>query len=182
VAGLAPPELLISVNLSAREVVDPEIEERVVYALRESGFEPANLILEVTESVVLEDVEGAIRNLTNLAALGVQIAMDDFGTGYSSFSHLERLPVDILKIDQSFLACIRDTEDVADLAYAIIQLSGTLGVTPIAEGVETAIQVGRLRQMGCHLAQGYYLGMPLDAAATRALLARSHRQAKQPRA
>ena len=173
VAGLAPPELLISVNLSAREVVDPEIEERVVYALRESGFEPANLILEVTESVVLEDVEGAIRNLTNLAALGVQIAMDDFGTGYSSFSHLERLPVDILKIDQSFLACIRATEDVADLAYAIIQLSGTLGVTPIAEGVETAIQVGRLRQMGCHLAQGYYLGMPLDAAATRALLARA---------
>jgi diguanylate cyclase (GGDEF)-like protein/PAS domain S-box-containing protein len=169
--GLARADLMMSVNLSAGEIVDPRIADVVVHALRESGFDPVNLILEITESVVMQDVDTAVRNLSTLRALGVHVAIDDFGTGYSSLSHLEQLPVDILKIDRSFLTRVGDIDDVSDLAHAIIQLSETLGITPIAEGVESPAQAARLQKMGCHLAQGYHLGVPLDAAATKELLA-----------
>jgi diguanylate cyclase (GGDEF)-like protein/PAS domain S-box-containing protein len=169
--GLAPADLLISVNLSAREVVDSQIEDAITQTVQQSGFDPGNLILEITESAVMQDVDAAVRNLAALSTHGIRIAIDDFGTGYSSLSHLERLPVDILKIDRSFLARMSASDDAADLARAIVQLAQTFGVTPIAEGVESEGQVVRLRQMGCHLAQGFHLGIPLDARATRKLLA-----------
>ena len=168
--GLVATNLLVSVNLSAREITDSGIKDSVARSLDESGFDPKHLILEITESAVMSDIEVAVHNLELLRTLGLRIAIDDFGTGYSSISHLERLPIDILKIDKSFLNVITKRDNMPDLAQAIVQLAQTLGLVPIAEGVERSEQASRLRKLGCRLAQGYLLGMPLDAAATEALL------------
>jgi diguanylate cyclase (GGDEF)-like protein/PAS domain S-box-containing protein len=167
---LAATNLLVSVNLSAREITDERITDSVAQSLHESGFEVKHLILEITESAVLRDIGAAVQNLQALRALGLRIALDDFGTGYSSISHLERLPIDILKIDKSFLNVITKRDNMPDLAQAIVQLAQTLGLVPIAEGVERPEQASRLRKLGCRLAQGYHLGMPLDDAATEMLL------------
>jgi diguanylate cyclase (GGDEF)-like protein/PAS domain S-box-containing protein len=171
--GLAPAGLLMSVNLSAREISDNSIRESVSLSLLETGFEPTNLILEITESALLRDLEATIRNLEALKSLGLSIAVDDFGTGFSSFSHLEQLPIDILKVDRSFVANITEHGGRPSLAPAIVQLAHTLGLTAIAEGVESPDQVSPLRDLHCALAQGYHLGMPLDANATEGLL-RAH--------
>jgi diguanylate cyclase (GGDEF)-like protein/PAS domain S-box-containing protein len=168
--GLAPADLLMSVNLSAREIADSSIRESVSLSLLETGFEPTNLILEITESALLRDLEATIRNLQSLKSLGLSIAVDDFGTGFSSFSHLEQLPIDILKVDRSFIATISDSDGRPSLAPAIVQLAHTLGLTAIAEGVESPDQVTPLRDLQCRLAQGYHLGMPLDAHETEGLL------------
>jgi diguanylate cyclase (GGDEF)-like protein/PAS domain S-box-containing protein len=171
--GLAPAGLLMSVNLSAREIADSAIRESVSLSLLETGFEPKHLILEITESALLRDLEATIRNLESLKSLGLSIAVDDFGTGFSSFSHLEQLPIDILKVDRSFVANIALDEGRPSLAPAILQLAHTLGLTAIAEGVESQDQVSPLRDLQCRLAQGYHLGMPLDADETEGLL-RAH--------
>jgi diguanylate cyclase (GGDEF)-like protein len=171
--GLAPAGLLMSVNLSAREIADSAIRDSVSLSLLETGFEPKHLILEITESALLRDLEATIRNLESLKSLGLSIAVDDFGTGFSSFSHLEQLPIDILKVDRSFVANIAIDEGRPSLAPAIVQLAHTLGLTAIAEGVESQDQVTPLRDLQCRLAQGYHLGMPLDADETEGLL-RAH--------
>jgi diguanylate cyclase (GGDEF)-like protein/PAS domain S-box-containing protein len=168
--GLAGPELQICINLSARELVDSSLGEKVAASLAMTGFNPSHLILEITESAVMKDVEATERNLHALKALGLQIAIDDFGTGYSSFSHLERLPIDILKVDRSFVGAPSKRADFPDLAQAIIQLAQTLGLEAIAEGVETEDQASHLREIGCKLAQGYHLGMPVSAEETEDLL------------
>ncbi len=168
--GLAPAELLMSVNLSAREISDSSIRESVSLSLLETGFEPRHLILEITESALLRDLEATIRNLQSLKSLGLSIAVDDFGTGFSSFSHLEQLPIDILKVDRSFVANITAPDGRPSLAPAIVQLAHTLGLTAIAEGVESQDQVTPLRDLQCTLAQGFHLGMPLDADETEGLL------------
>ena len=168
--GLVATNLLVSVNLSAREITDARIKDSVATSLDGSGFEAKHLILEITERAVLSDIEAAVQNLEALRALGLRIAIDDFGTGYSSISHLERLPIDILKIDKSFLSVMTKRDNMPDLAQAIVQLAHTLGLVPIAEGVERPEQASRLRKLGCRLAQGYHLGMPLDATATATLL------------
>jgi len=168
--GLAPAGLLMSVNLSAREISDSAIRESVSLSLLETGFEPTHLILEITESALLRDLEATIRNLQSLKSLGLSIAIDDFGTGFSSFSHLEQLPIDILKVDRSFVANITSLDGGPSLAPAIVQLAHTLGLTAIAEGVESPDQVEPLRDLQCRLAQGYHLGMPLDALETEELL------------
>jgi diguanylate cyclase (GGDEF)-like protein len=168
--GLAPADLLMSVNLSAREISDSAIRESVSLSLLETGFEPRHLILEITESALLRDLDATIRNLESLKSLGLSIAVDDFGTGFSSFSHLEQLPIDILKVDRSFVANITDQGGRPSLAPAIVQLAHTLGLTAIAEGVESPEQVTPLRDLACTLAQGYHLGMPLDALETEGLL------------
>jgi predicted signal transduction protein with EAL and GGDEF domain len=168
--GLAPAGLLMSVNLSSREIADSSIRESVSLSLLETGFEPKHLILEITESALLRDLDATIRNLEALKSLGLSIAVDDFGTGYSSFSHLEQLPIDILKVDRSFVANITDPDGRPSLAPAIVQLAHTLGLIAIAEGVESSDQVSPLRELKCKLAQGYHLGMPLDALQTEGLL------------
>jgi diguanylate cyclase (GGDEF)-like protein len=168
--GLAPDSLLMSVNLSAREIADSSIRESVSLSLLETGFEPTHLILEITESALMRDLDATIRNLESLKSLGLRIAVDDFGTGFSSFSHLELLPIDILKVDRSFVATINALDGRPSLAPAIVQLAHTLGLTAIAEGVELPEQVMPLRDIECTLAQGYHLGMPLDAGETEGLL------------
>jgi EAL domain-containing protein (putative c-di-GMP-specific phosphodiesterase class I) len=168
----AGADLAISVNVSSRRLIDPALAHDVATVLDEVGLAPSSLILEITESAMMRDTEVAARNLGVLKSLGVRIALDDFGTGYSSLSYLERLPIDILKIDRSFVSGIEERAGQVGLAPAIVQLAHTLGHAAIAEGIENPDQVTRLRSMGCRLGQGYHLGVPLDAKATGELLTR----------
>jgi diguanylate cyclase (GGDEF)-like protein/PAS domain S-box-containing protein len=176
--GLIPADFSLSINVSAREMVDAAIGESVMEVLAGSDFDPFNLILEITESAMMRDTETAIEQMHTLKALGLRISIDDFGTGYSSLAYLQRLPIDSLKVDRSFVSPLSGWEAPAGLVHAIIQIAGTLGYTTIAEGVENATQVMRLRHLGCEYGQGFHLGAPLDAPATEALL--SSRQAGSP--
>ena len=168
--GLVAPNASISVNLSARDMVEAGIDRAVRILLSESGFDPSNLIVEITESAMMNDIDAAVRELRSLKALGLRIAIDDFGTGYSSLAYLQRLPIDILKIDRSFVATLSEDNESVTLVNAIIRMAEALGHTTIAEGIERATQAKILSRLGCHLGQGYLLGPPLDAASMEALL------------
>jgi diguanylate cyclase (GGDEF)-like protein/PAS domain S-box-containing protein len=163
-------ELAISVNVSSRRLVDARLADDVATLLGKVGLDPSTLILEITESGVMRDTEVAAHNLRTLRSFGIRIALDDFGTGYSSLSYLEHLPIDILKIDKTFVGAMTEQQGEMGLTLAIVQLAQTLGHTPIAEGVESALQVEHLRRFGCRLAQGYHLGVPKDAPGTEELL------------
>jgi EAL domain-containing protein (putative c-di-GMP-specific phosphodiesterase class I) len=163
-------DLAISVNVSSRRLIDLSLADDVAVVLEDVGLDPSSLILEITESAMMRDTEMAAQNLAILKALGVRIALDDFGTGYSSLSYLERLPIDILKIDRSFVSTINAGASPAGLAPAIVQLAHTLGHTTIAEGIENETQADHLRQMGCQLGQGYHLAIPQDARSIGRLL------------
>ena len=176
----APAPLTIAVNLSARQLQHPGIVDEVHAALAAAGLDPQSLVLEITETAIMEQLDAAITILTELRRLGVRLALDDFGTGYSSLSYLQRLPVDILKIDRSFVAGVaKSTEDSA-LARGILTLGQTLGLETVAEGIETAEQLAALRELGCQLGQGYYFARPLGPAAVDALLERHYPRAHTP--
>jgi len=168
--GLVAQDASISVNLSARDMVEAGIDRAVRILLSESGFDPSNLIVEITESAMMSDIDAAVRELRSLKALGLRIAIDDFGTGYSSLAYLQRLPIDILKIDRSFVATLSEDDESVTLVNAIIRMAEALGHTTIAEGIERTTQGRILRQLGCHLGQGYLLGPPLDAASMEKVL------------
>jgi diguanylate cyclase (GGDEF)-like protein/PAS domain S-box-containing protein len=162
--------LSMSVNVSARQLQDASIVEDVESALRETGLDPGSLILELTESAVAENVEGAAATLQQLKWMSVQLAMDDFGTGYSSLSSLSRLPLDILKIDQSFVARLDQDAEGRAVVYAITSLATALGVRVTGEGIETASQRSTLLELGCNHGQGFLLGRPAPAEEIAALL------------
>ncbi|MBV8633462.1 MAG: EAL domain-containing protein, partial [Burkholderiaceae bacterium] len=156
--------LRVAVNLSARQFSQKDLVESVAETLVETGLDPACLEIELTESLVMTDVERAIGVLRNLKFLGVKLSIDDFGTGYSSLSYLKRFPIDVLKIDQSFVRDITvDAEDAA-IAAAIISLAHSLKLQVIAEGVETEAQLTFLRRHGCDQMQGYYFSRPVAPA------------------
>ncbi|HEX4905078.1 MAG TPA: EAL domain-containing protein [Acidimicrobiales bacterium] len=161
-------ELIVTVNLSPRQLLDETITERVASVLARSGLSPSALVLEITEGAMVHDADLAVSRLDALKALGVHLAIDDFGTGYSSLSYLHRLPIDIVKIDRSFVEQL-DRDD-ASLASAIVSMAQALQLTTIAEGVETPHQLSVLRDLGCELAQGFHLAMPADADTVSALL------------
>ena len=165
------PALVMSVNLSAGQLVEPGLSRRIAADVAESGFAPSSLVIEITESEMLTDNEATVLNLAELRSLGVRIALDDFGTGFSSLSHLDRLQVDIVKIDKSFVQALGTPDDSRSMTAAMVQLARTLGYETIAEGVESRKQEASLRALGCSLAQGYQLGRPRDADATEELLA-----------
>jgi predicted signal transduction protein with EAL and GGDEF domain len=155
--------LQVSVNLSARQFADPHLVSMVADALAASGLPSDRLWLEITESVLMEEAEATVDTLRALRALGVRISIDDFGTGYSSLSYLKRFPVDVLKIDRSFVDGLGvDPEDQA-IVTAIVSLARALGLGVVAEGVETAEQLDEVRRLGCNGVQGYYLGRPQPA-------------------
>ncbi len=158
--GMEPP-IGLSVNLSPRQIEDPNLLEDVTAALRESGLHPRDLLLEITESVLLYDSEILADRLRRLKELGVHLAIDDFGTGFSSLSYLQRLPLDFLKIDRSFVNELKDGAGASSLAGTIVALARSLGLRVIAEGVETEGQQRRLREMGCDMAQGFLYARPL---------------------
>jgi diguanylate cyclase (GGDEF)-like protein/PAS domain S-box-containing protein len=161
-AGL--PELALSVNLSALQFRRSNLVDAVAHALQMSGLPPHLLELELTESILLQDIDNTLHTVRQLKALGVRLSIDDFGTGYSSLSYLKRFAVDKLKIDQSFVRDIGSDPDDAAIVRAIIQLAKSLRLELIAEGVETADQLTFLRQEGCRQIQGYLLSHPLPAA------------------
>lgn len=169
---LAPPEheLRLSVNVSARDLDDGGLPERVSMALRRHGVAPGRLTLEVTETAVMANEERAIEVLNALAGLGVELSVDDFGTGHSSLSRLQRLPLDELKIDRSFVSAEESRSPL--FVGAIVGLARELGLRVVAEGVDEAATLGVLAEMGCDLAQGYHLSAPLDAEGIRDWLTR----------
>jgi diguanylate cyclase (GGDEF)-like protein len=166
------PAVTIAVNLSSVQFSDPALAERVEEIARVVGVPLDYLELEVTESMLLVDSDAALKTLTALRAKGVKIAIDDFGTGYSSLSYLRRLPLDKLKLDQSF---IRDAGNEGDVAItrAIIAMAQSLKLAVVAEGVETQAQIDLLLSLGCTTVQGFLLGRPMPAAATAELLRES---------
>jgi diguanylate cyclase (GGDEF)-like protein/PAS domain S-box-containing protein len=167
------PPLSVSVNLSATELRTGSVVEELARAAAESGLEPVNLVLEFNESMMLGDVDATISVLKELKQLGVKLAVDDFGVGQSSLSHLQRFPVDFLKIDPSFVDGLdRGPEDSA-LARAIVRLAQVLQLEVVAEGVEREAQVSALRDIGCQMAQGYLFARPLDEPTLTALLERA---------
>lgn len=157
------PPLVMCVNLSARQLRDPELVSDVARVLEETGLDPASLDLEITESVLVRDTEASVVVLDRLRGLGLNLIVDDFGTEYSSLSYLKRLPVNFLKIDRSFVAGIdKDAKDEA-IVSSVVGLASSLGMAAIAEGVESAGQAVRLHELGCGLAQGFYFGKPRPA-------------------
>jgi diguanylate cyclase (GGDEF)-like protein/PAS domain S-box-containing protein len=154
--------LVMSVNLSVKQLQSDTIVKDVSDALEESGLNAGNLVLEITESVMMADVDLAVKRLEQLKALGVRLAMDDFGTGYSSLSYLSRFPVDILKMDRSFLA---SRHTVTGLAAAIVGLGASLGLDVVAEGIELPEQITSLRDLGCELGQGFLFAKAMNRAA-----------------
>jgi EAL domain-containing protein (putative c-di-GMP-specific phosphodiesterase class I) len=155
------PALHVAVNLSSKQLQQKNFAEVVKRALRESGLEPQYLDLELTESLLMQDMESAVAILKELKDLGVLISLDDFGTGYSSLSYLKRFPIDFLKIDRSFVKDIAHDRYGAGIVRAIIVMAHTLGIKVIAEGVETSEQLGYLRDHGCDISQGYFCSKPL---------------------
>ncbi len=162
--------LTLCVNLSARQVQYPRLAQEVVRIIRETGVDPNNLNLEVTESVVMKEEETTFARLSELKQLGIELAIDDFGTGYSSLSYLKRLPVDVLKIDRSFVWGLGDTHADTMLVSAVIELAHALGLGTVAEGVETAEQLEQLRNLGCDMVQGNHLVQALTSEEMSALI------------
>jgi diguanylate cyclase (GGDEF)-like protein len=162
--------LLISVNLSGKEFLQPNLVAQINQALQRSGLSPACLKLEITESVIMDNALEATAMLEQLRVLGVKISIDDFGTGYCSLSYLHTFPLDILKVDQSFVRCMNDAPTNAEIVRTIVALAHNLRLEVIAEGIERQEDVERLRILGCEYGQGYFYARPLTAEkATEAL-------------
>jgi EAL domain-containing protein (putative c-di-GMP-specific phosphodiesterase class I) len=164
-AGLEPSELAVHVNLSAVELRDPHLAARVRSTLMRTGVDPRRLVFEITETLLLDDAESVRATLGELRDLGVRFALDDFGTGYSSLSYLHTLPLDILKIAKSFVDGLARGGREASFVRMIIELARTLGISVVAEGIETAEQVHALQALDCEYGQGFYLGRPQPAVA-----------------
>lgn len=167
-AGL--PRIHTAVNISSPHFRQNRLLESVNIALRESGMEPGCLEIEVTESLIMDDMEAATRVLRRLKHMGVQVSIDDFGMGYSSFNYLKRFPVDHLKIDRSFIQDMQTNSDDEAITSAIIAMARILGLKAVAEGVENERQVELLLGQGCEEMQGYYFGKPLPAATITEIL------------
>jgi EAL domain-containing protein (putative c-di-GMP-specific phosphodiesterase class I) len=163
----------LSVNLSPAELDAPDVVERVAATLEATGLPPGLLALELTEGMLARNPAAAGETLARLKRLGVLLAIDDFGTGFSSLAYLDRFPIDILKIDRSFVARLEDGPDATALADAVIRLGQALRLQTVAEGVETGRQLAALRRLGCRLGQGYLFGRPCDPGSLGALLGRS---------
>lgn len=163
------PPLCMSVNLSARQFFDDNLVQDVATALEESGLTPKLLEMEITEGMVMQDAERAIRILRDIKALGVKLAIDDFGVGYSSLAQIKRFPIDTLKVDSSFIRDIPDDPEDRAIAEAIIAMGKTLSLTVVAEGVETQEQETFLRDHACDQSQGYYFSRPISAEDFEAL-------------
>ncbi len=166
----AAGDLRMNVNLSARQFQHPGLLDDVTAAIRDAGIAPESLTLEITESMLMDDVDAAVGMLTALRGLGVHLAIDDFGTGYSSLSYLQRLPVDTLKIDRSFVEHVDTSSDSSALAGAVVDLARALGLRTVAEGIETPAQRDTLRQLGCRSGQGFLFSKPVPADRLSAML------------
>ncbi len=177
---LAHPEqqLQLSVNVSGRTFVDPSLPDHVARALQSSGLDANNLYLEITETMLVEDIDSTTQVVERLKQLGVRLAIDDFGTGYSSLLYLKRFPVGILKIDRSFIDGLGVDREDEVIVKAVIGVARALDIDLVAEGVETERQLEMLMELGCDYVQGYLFGRPCDAEAAEALLNRQETLAR----
>jgi diguanylate cyclase (GGDEF)-like protein/PAS domain S-box-containing protein len=165
------PPLFISVNLSSRQFTQPGLIGQVKNILAETGLDPKTLKLEITESVVMENIDTATEMLQQLRGLGVQLSIDDFGTGYSSLSYLHRFPIDTLKVDRSFVMSMADNNENIEIVRTILLLAQNLGMDVVAEGVETREQLALLRKLGCEYGQGYLFSRPADVDGAEQIIA-----------
>jgi diguanylate cyclase (GGDEF)-like protein len=172
--------LTMDINLSADQLGDEGLVGELLSLISETGVDPHSVVLEITESAVVQDLDTALRRFAQLSAMGVRLALDDFGTGYSSLSYLRLLPVSVLKIDKSFLAAADETHDARGsddvLLRGIVSLGAGLGMQVVAEGVETPEQAHRLCDAGCHLGQGYLWSPPVEVTSLANLLTRRARR------
>ncbi|MBA2735048.1 MAG: EAL domain-containing protein [Acidobacteria bacterium] len=168
------PPLQISVNLSGKQFINANLINQIRYILKETCVEPHSLKLEITESMVMENVETAIDMLKQLRTLGIELSIDDFGTGYSSLSYLHRFPISTLKVDRSFVSRMSDNNENAEIVRTILMLARSLKMDVVAEGVETQDQLMQLAMLECEYGQGYYFSKPLDIAGASKLLAERH--------
>lgn len=171
--------LFLSVNVSARQLQDSGLTADVALALT-GGMAPGSLVLEITESVLMQETETSLSRLEELKSLGVRVALDDFGTGYSSLSYLRTLPVDLLKIDRSFISGLSAGNDVHRLLEAIVALGETLGLDSIAEGVEELEELVALRTIGCRMGQGFYFAKPMPVGDLEDYLSRAQPSPAEP--
>jgi len=162
---------VMCINLSAKQFITNDLVERIVQVLNDTGLDPRCLKVEVTESLIMQDMAFARSVLHQLKKLGLHVALDDFGTGYSSLSYLQSFPIDTLKIDQSFVGRMDGNSDNSAMVATIIAMAHNLGLDVVAEGVETAEQLRVLESLGCEYAQGFYLGRPMKAEAIESVLA-----------
>ncbi len=174
------PPLYMCVNLSVKQLQHSDVISDVSDALADSGLDPGLLTLEITESMLIDDPEIAVVKLTELRSLGVRIAMDDFGTGYSSLSYLSRFPVDVIKMDRSFLRP-ETTPEAVDLSSAVVALGSSLALEVVAEGIELDDQLKRLRDLGCELGQGFHFAHPMESERMLNYLAGASLNGGEPR-
>jgi EAL domain-containing protein (putative c-di-GMP-specific phosphodiesterase class I) len=155
----------IAINMSARQFHQEDLADRIAATFASTGADPTQFILELTESMVMHDVDSTLVALRALKQLGVSLSLDDFGTGYSSLSYLRRFPIDELKIDRSFINDIHTNHDDEAIAGAIVAMARSLGLSVVAEGVEKREQAELLASLGCNQVQGYYYARPMTEAA-----------------
>jgi diguanylate cyclase (GGDEF)-like protein len=161
--------LHLSLNLSARELTHPDVVSTVLGCVREAGIDPRSLTIEVTESTAMADGDTGFRALRDLSAEGIRVAIDDFGTGYSSLEQLRRMPVDIVKVDRSFVSGMAEDQTDRELVAAVVGMGRALKLCVVAEGIETPEQADALRELGCDIGQGYLFAEPLPSEAMNAL-------------
>ncbi|HET9227324.1 MAG TPA: EAL domain-containing protein [Thermoanaerobaculia bacterium] len=166
-------ELRLSVNLSNKQFFQSDLDEQIAEALAVSGLDPAHLGLEITEGVIIRHAESASSRFSRLKALGVQLYLDDFGKGYSSLNYLHRFPMDILKIDRSFVSRMGEEDGNLSIVGAIVHLGHQLGMEVVAEGIQSLEQVAKLRGMGCEYGQGFFFSHPVDGAEVEELITRA---------
>ena len=166
-------ELVMAVNLSPRQFRHPRLVADVGQVLAESGLDASGLEVEITEGTAMGDADGTVKVLEHLKAIGIRLAIDDFGTGYSSLSYLKRFPIDVLKVDRSFVAGLPANRGDAAIVRAVVGLTRALGLKAVAEGVETQDQLAELRGLGCDQGQGYFFGRPVATEVADAVLRRS---------
>jgi len=167
------PPLTISINLSAKQCAQTDLVQKITGVLQKTGLDAGDLKLELTESVIVQDIESTSAIFSKLRALGMQVYIDDFGTGYSSLGYLQTLPIDSLKIDQTFISRIGTNGSGSDIVRTILTLAHSLRMKVIAEGVETDEQLTELRSLECEFGQGYLFSKPIDSKKASALLAKS---------
>jgi diguanylate cyclase (GGDEF)-like protein len=169
-AAGAPPDMTMNVNLSGRQLEDPGLRDAVAEVVAQPGIGPGALVLDITETALMHDMEATIERLRELRELGVLLAVDDFGTGYSSLRYLNHFPVDLLKMARPFVERLDTGSELRALAQTIVDLGANLGLPVIAEGIERPEQLAELRLLGCELGQGFHFGVPAPAAEVESLI------------
>jgi predicted signal transduction protein with EAL and GGDEF domain len=164
------PRLVLTVNLSGRQLEQPDMVDTIVAVLDRTGFDPRYLKLEITETIALQSINSTLASLQELRELGIHLALDDFGTGYSALNYLKHYPIDTLKIDRSFVAGVGTNPEDTAIVYAVLAFARTLKLNVTAEGIETRAQLKKLRDLGCQRGQGYYFSRPLPTETIISLL------------